>query len=172
MRIFKKILIKFFGEKFYFSLRWFLKYGPKYFSIVSYWFIEGWLSEKEALALYKTVKNLKSKNPIIVEIGSWFGKSSVVLAKAVKKKKGVLYCIDPLDASGDSFSQLSYLKKNFNLKERFLSNIKKAKVEKYIKLITKKSQDVVKDWKSSVDFIFIDADHSYSSVKEDFIFWS
>ncbi|MCM8787820.1 MAG: class I SAM-dependent methyltransferase [Candidatus Omnitrophica bacterium] len=172
MSFIKKILIKVFGEKFYFTLRWFLKYGPKYFSLISYWFIEGWLSEKEALVLYRTVKNLRVLNPIVVEIGSWLGKSSVVLAKAVKKKKGFLHCIDPFDASGDSFSKDSYSTKNFDLKEKFLSNIKKAKVEKYVKLIPKKSQDAIKEWNSPIDFIFIDADHTYSNVKEDFIFWS
>ncbi|MEM7816503.1 MAG: class I SAM-dependent methyltransferase [Candidatus Aenigmatarchaeota archaeon] len=172
INFFKKILINFFGEDFYFRFRWLLKYGPKYFPIVNYWFIEGWLSEKEALVLYSLVRSLKTTNPIVLEIGSWVGKSSVVLAKAVKRKKGVLYCIDPFDASGDSFSKENYSIKNFNLKEKFLSNIKKSKVEKYVKIIAKKSQDALKEWNNSVDFIFIDADHSYSNVKEDFVCWS
>ena len=49
--------------------------------------IDGWLNVREACELYKIAKSLTGENLVLCEIGSWLGRSSYVLAKAIKNKK-------------------------------------------------------------------------------------
>lgn len=170
------IFIPILKERLYFKLRWFLKHGIRYFKILDYWYIAGWLSENEAIALYDLVLKINTKNPVIVELGSWLGKSSIVLAKALSyKKAGILYCVDSFDLDGDNFSRDTYIKEqkklNSSVKEQFIFNIKKSKVLKYIKILEGKSYEVAKNFKDQIDLLFIDANHNYDSVKLDFFLW-
>jgi len=66
--------------------------------------IPGWLRGKEAKAMASVVSSL-SDDCVVVEIGSFLGSSSVLLAGARKLRgSGKLYCVDPFDGSGDAFS--------------------------------------------------------------------
>jgi len=73
-----------------------LKRGLKYRHIVNYVDINGWLSINEAIELYNIAESLPMNAPVVVEIGSWLGKSSLILSKGIKNKSGAkLYCINP-----------------------------------------------------------------------------
>jgi hypothetical protein len=51
-------------------------------------------------------------------------------------------------------------------------NLRKFGVENKVHPIVKKSEDAVKDWNRSIDFLWIDGDHRYKEVKKDFDLWS
>lgn len=173
----KKFMTSILGSSFYFKLRWLLLYGRKYSAISGYWDIDGWLPECEAMALYDAAIKLTDNQPVAVEIGSWQGKSSVIIAKGIKNKNNpLLYCIDPFDASSDA-QGAEDLRQRANklevtLKEIFLKNITKCNVRQYIKVLEGKSQDFVNDWQEKIDFLFIDGDHSYEAILGDFLSWS
>jgi predicted O-methyltransferase YrrM len=176
-KIIKKIIVYVFGSGPYFKFRWFIKHGPQYFPIACYWNIDGWLYEKEAITLYNIALNLPDNNPVVVEIGSWLGKSSVIIAKGIRKKKDpILYCIDPFNASGDVLGKQDYDKRakklEGTLKGTFIKNMKKCKVHNYIKILEGMSYDFVDEWKQKIDFLFIDASHSYEDTLRDFVSWS
>lgn len=177
MQVARKILTYILNETNYLRLRWLLKYGLKYYDIWCYQLIEGWLPEIEALALYDISRNLPDNHPIVVEIGSWLGKSSVVLAKGIKRKNSpYLYCIDPFNASGDDLSVTIFtkihLKKERPLKDIFVDNIKAYGVSDYIKILEGYSYNFAKDWDQPIVFLFIDGDHSYDAVLQDYLSWS
>ena len=71
--------------------------------------IPGWLTDKEASELFDLVSNIPSDNPICCEIGSYMGKSSIVLGMALLAKKGgKVFCIDPFDLiKSDYYEQVS-----------------------------------------------------------------
>ncbi|MBI4708036.1 MAG: class I SAM-dependent methyltransferase [Candidatus Omnitrophica bacterium] len=172
----KFIISLLFGESAYFKMRWFLLYGRSYYAIAGYWAIDGWLTEKEARALYDTVCNLSAKEPVVVEIGSWLGKSSVILGKGLKKKKaGKLFCIDPFDASGDKIGEEDYHRRaerlGIPLVEKFIRNLKKCGVFEYVEILQGKSWEFSGEWNKEVDFLFIDGDHSYEAVLRDYLDW-
>jgi len=56
--------------------------------------IPGWTPADELLALYALALGTSSLPGDVVEIGSWCGRSSVVLAEATQHSHAVLYCVD------------------------------------------------------------------------------
>src|SRR5580700_7636803 len=70
--------------------------------------IPGWTRNKEADALAAMAYGLEG-DAVIVEIGSFFGSSTVFLAGSRKLKgAGKVHCVDPFDGSGDSYSVPHY----------------------------------------------------------------
>lgn len=165
------------------SIRRFVqKYGKEYKEIKNYMKIEGWLTENEAVTLFNLARNLKNKeNPVIVEIGSWLGKSSFIIATGIKQisRKACLFCIDPFNSEGDSKSKQSYLLlqerlfllKHLTLKERFIRNMKSNNVYDRIKILEGYSFNFAKKFHKQIDILFIDSNHEYKAVLRDYIDW-
>lgn len=145
--------------------------------IKNYSLIHGWFSANEALALFKLVQSIKRDNVVVCEIGSWLGKSSYVIARALDTKKyGKLFCIDPFDSSGEDSSKRLYKHLAQNLKmsilDKFKENMIKFGVMNKIEIIQGHSQDVIKTFNTKIDILFIDGDHSYKAVLNDYKNWS
>ena len=109
--------------------------------------IAGWLTKNEGRLLAYFAKRTKG---IIVEIGSYRGKSTICMARATKKK---IYAIDP-----------HYLRSYTKL----LANTKKYK---NIIPIKKTSAAANKNWKLPISLLHIDGAHEYKFVKEDLKLW-
>jgi predicted O-methyltransferase YrrM len=54
----------------------------------------------------------------------------------------------------------------------FYENVRKAGVEAYIEAMKCSSNQLVPFWTKPIDMLFIDGDHNYAEVKNDFINWS
>ncbi|MBN2421624.1 class I SAM-dependent methyltransferase [Candidatus Woesearchaeota archaeon] len=122
--------------------------------------IDGLISDIEAELLFSLAKKCKNKG-VIVEIGSWKGKSTVCLALGSKKgSKNKIYAVDPHIIEG--------FNSTYN---EFITNIKKAKVEDVVIPLVKTSKEASKNFKEKIELIFIDGDHSYQGVREDFELW-
>jgi MMP 1-O-methyltransferase len=136
--------------------------------IESYKSINGWLSKYEAIGLNQIARRLTG-NAIVVEIGSWQGKSTFCIAKGLKQ--GKVYAIDPFNADGgdDKNSTVEYLRQkgDDDLLDIFLNNMTKNHVMD--KVIAKKgySQEFVDEFEK-IDFLFIDGDHSIKGCKTDY----
>ena len=129
--------------------------------------VGGWLSEEEILFLYNTAKKLPDGSTII-EIGSYKGKSTIAMAQALDdegKPNTKIYAIDPFNSGG-----IKPLEGN-DTYEEYLKNITQTKMDKYI--VTKKdySENVASEWKKPIDFLWIDGNHAYDSVKTDILAW-
>ena len=151
--------------------------GIKYSSIFPYEGIPGWLSEDEAITLYELALSLPHDRPVAVEIGSWLGKSSLVLSKGLKGKIGPkLYCIDPFNGDADEVDRAMYgremRKMNRTLKETFLDNMKKHGVLDVVRPMEGYSFEFAADFKEPIDLLFIDGNHDYEAVLQDYEQWS
>ncbi len=121
----------------------------------------------EAQLLYQLAKNTPSKG-IIVEIGSWKGKSTICLAWGAKQgPKSLVYAIDPHTGSKEH-RQKSKVVHTF---KDFRKNINQAGVENWIKPLVKTSLKAAQSFKKQADLIFIDGSHQYQAVKKDFQAW-
>ena len=101
----------------------------------------------------------------IVEIGSYIGESTEVFTKNFPN--ATIYSVDPYIPNYEANDNAS--KDMDNVENEFL---KLLETHKNIKKIKKLSSEAVKDFEDgSIDFVYIDANHTYESVKEDIILW-
>lgn len=129
--------------------------------------IEGWLSDREGETLYNLAMNCKGKG-VIVEIGSWKGKSTIWIGNGSKNGKKIkVYAIDPHKGSSEHQKE----NKKIWTFEEFKNNIKKAKLDDIIVPLVKTSEEAAKNFNKPVEFIFIDGAHEYEFVKLDFDLW-
>ena len=158
------------------KLKMLLVNGFEYRKILGFMDIEGWLARDEAVALYDVAKSLRAEQPVVVEIGSWLGKSSMVLAKALLAKKSPrLYCIDPFNGDGDAPSKTLFYRQadaRVSLKQKFLANMRKYNVEHLIQVLPGYSYDLVNTFAEPIDFLFLDGNHEYAATLRDFEEWS
>jgi len=130
--------------------------------------IQGWFAEEEADLLIASVRKSASlesecsEDLSVVEVGSYCGKSTVVLGTTIKylgKKNLKLYAIDP----HEDYEFGGFLKTYPILKE----NIRASNIDEYVEIVKSKSTDV--QWCRPITFLFIDGLHDYDSVKSDFL---
>jgi len=118
---------------------------------------------------YNAIIN-KFDNGIFVEIGTYKGASIMFLAEKIKdlNKNIKLYGIDTFEGSIEHQEDPEV--KAGKLYEVYLKNIDPLK--DYIITIKGNSKEVYKQFEDeSIDFLFIDADHAYESVKKDLELW-
>jgi predicted O-methyltransferase YrrM len=113
----------------------------------------------------------------VVEIGSWLGKSSVVLAKALADRPGAkLYCIDPFNAEGDAESRANYTARSAGLdetlEERFRSNLRRNGVGGSVIVRRGYSHEFAGAHAEPIDLLFIDGNHEHAAVERDYLDWS
>jgi len=129
--------------------------------------VEGSLYDREGQFLYSAAKNCKGRG-LIVEIGSWKGKSTIWLARGSKAGNKVKICaIDPHTGC------IEHRERNIKVWtfEEFRENIRNAKVDDIIVPMVKTSKEAAQDFKEPVEFVFVDGDHKYELVKLDFELW-
>lgn len=95
---------------------------------------------------------------VIVEIGCFEGKTTAALAGSTA---GRVYSIDPFFSGRLGISYGELVAKFFCWKLRL----------KNIQFLKAFSHDVAPAFQQAVDFIFIDADHSYEAIKRDWEDW-
>jgi predicted O-methyltransferase YrrM len=130
--------------------------------------IEGFLGRREGPYLYRLAQ-FGIKLGVVVEIGSWKGKSTVWLAKGMESVGGgEIFAIDP-HIGGDDFVRLGYTA--VNTVEEFKNNINRAGVGSLVRLVQKPSLVAVQGWSQGIGLLWIDGDHGYNAVSADFYQW-
>jgi len=133
--------------------------------------IDGWLHHDEAFFLFNAAAEMTNKKGVIVEIGSYRGRSATAMGLGVRlitnpANPTEIYCIDPF--------------KPFNLRDGtpayptlkdFNENIISKGLSDIVKAIPKKSLEANLNWDKPIKLLFIDGNHEYEAVKEDYLAW-
>lgn len=110
--------------------------------------------QKKGLEKFINTVLKDKKNLVGIELGSFCGNSSEMFIDSGAFDK--LYCIDAFDGIYGKYTE-----QIFN--ERFKDNEKIIKIKNY-------TNNAVNNFTyASIDFIYIDADHNYNSVKQDIL---
>jgi predicted O-methyltransferase YrrM len=127
---------------------------------------EGWVAGVEGALLYCLAKK-SSASGVIVEIGSWKGRSTVFLANGSKAGPQVrVYAIDPHEGNGGD-QRLTVIP-TF---DEFKKNIANAQAENIVIPIVKTSKEAANVFQEPCALIFVDGSHEPDSVKQDFALW-
>jgi predicted O-methyltransferase YrrM len=126
--------------------------------------LPGMLTYDEVDCLYR-LGQMNHCNGVIVEIGSWQGKSTIALALgAAKTHREKIYAIDPHAVQPEE----GYLE---DTRSAFVANIKRASVDGQVIPMIMTSKEAARDWRQPIRLLWIDGDHRYESVKQDFLLW-
>jgi len=127
--------------------------------------VEGFLApwEIQFLALLAAYPTTEGE---ILEIGSFKGKSTVVLAKANRfVNSGTVHAVDPMTSPAESDPDVEEGGKTL---ADFEATIAAHGVADDIRLYQMRSKELAKQWNKQLRLLWIDGDHSYAGVKEDF----
>jgi len=122
--------------------------------------IEGFLVPGQEWWLYNMAYKLED-DAVIVEIGSFKGRSTSCLALGCIGTSKHVYAIDTFNGNDVDFP-------NRNFMDEFRKNLNQLGVTRYVTPMVGASVDVAREWHKPIDFIFIDGSHHYDDVVADF----
>ena len=126
--------------------------------------VEGYLSENEARFLGMLAACVPGKGPI-VEIGSFKGRSTVMLGKvAARYGLGPVVAIDPHNSTILLDHQANPQASSYDC---FLESIRAAGVAEQVEPLVRDSKEAAKTWQRPIRLLWIDGDHSYEGAKSD-----
>lgn len=133
--------------------------------------VEGWLEDDEAALLIAMVERAAAQRSpeeglTIVEVGSYCGKSTIVLALAAKAQElpGRVYAIDRFD--GRIGAHDGTITQGPPTHQSFLQNIARAGLESIVEPIRNMTHRVA--WDRPIDVLLVDGYHDYPNVARDF----
>ncbi len=139
--------------------------------------IPGWVSGQAAREVAARSYMLAG-DPVIVEVGVFMGRSTVLLAAPRRRRgSGKVFCVDPFDCSGDEFSVPFYQKElagtgAASLEDVFRQNLQRRSLEPWVVVLKGGSSNVIVGWTRPIDLLLLDGDHSPSGARAIFDLWS
>lgn len=119
-------------------------------------------------ALKNLAQQVANEGMVIVEIGTWKGLSTTVLAHVAREYNGKVYCIDRYEAY--DWDRPSPFKPD--ILATFYQNMSELGLWSYICPMLMLSIDAAAIFETErANLVFIDASHNYDSVKMDIIVW-
>src|SRR5215471_625889 len=138
--------------------------------------VAGWTRGPEAAELMQATYNLPS-DAVVIEIGSFLGSGSILLAGARKlRRSGQVHCVDPFDGSGDAPSLPEYARilsshANTSQLDAFRENVRNAGLVRWVSIHQGPAEEIGQNWSPPVDLLFMDGDQSPKGVSAAFASW-
>jgi predicted O-methyltransferase YrrM len=130
--------------------------------------IEGWMRPSEIEWLTETACTM----PIgarVVEIGSWKGKSTVAICKGLADRNARMWAVDTFEGDAGTDQFIGQVPPGEVL-DAFRANTREFA---FLELVIARSTEAATRFDdASLDWIFIDADHSYEAVVADIRAWT
>ncbi len=132
--------------------------------------VEGWMTRDQAARLWHRAREL-GDGTRIVEIGSFRGRSMIVLASAAPANTEIV-AIDPhlgTDRGPQEIVTTKALGESDN--EVFNRNLAAAGVDDRVRHVRKMSADALGEVDGTIDLLYIDGAHRYGPARADMVDW-
>lgn len=138
----------------------------------------GFMPKDEGLALYEAA--IAAPPGVMLEIGSYCGRSTLFLAAAAKEKNSRLYTLDHHCGSeehqpGEGYHDpevLDPLTGRVNTLPHLLETVGRAQLEPWIVVLVGRSQIIASLWTQPLSLLLIDGGHAAETTHGDFDGWS
>lgn len=132
--------------------------------------VDGWMTDAQARRLWDRASAVPERGQI-VEIGSFHGRSTVVLARAAAAGVQVI-AIDPHAGSdrGPQEIEASAVRGDSDY-ENFTSNLSRLGVKDRVRHVRRTSQDAGADVDGTIDLLYIDGAHRFGPARTDIRDW-
>lgn len=130
--------------------------------------VDGWMTEGQARALYDAAASCPPGGTI-VEIGSFHGRSTIVLASASPPDATVI-AIDPHAGNDRGPQEIEGFEAEADQDHaRFNRNLNDAGVAERVTHVRKFSDDALADIEGEVDVLYVDGAHRYAPARSDIV---
>lgn len=141
--------------------------------------VQGFMPSDEGQALYQAALRYLDGG-VGVEIGTYCGKSSVLLGAAAQQTASVLYTIDHHHGSEEHQAGWDYHDASmvdevtglFDTLPTFRRTLDAAALDDHLVAVVGKSPVVARGWRSPLQFLFIDGGHTEAAAARDFEGWA
>ena len=132
--------------------------------------VEGWLSDDQARRLWDRARVVPPGGQI-VEIGSYRGRSAIVLGRAAGDRTEVV-AIDPHAGNDRGPQQIQGTAEEGEADNRaFHANLDRARVADAVRHVRRRSQDALRVVSGGVDLLYVDGAHRFSPARNDIASW-
>lgn len=141
--------------------------------------IKGFMDDAEARRLYEEAKKAARRGPLL-EIGSYCGRSAVIIGTACQEEDSVLFSIDHHRGSEEQQKGQEYFDPDLydgkihgiNTFPFFRETLARTGLEDVVIPVVSRSAVAGRMWKTPLSMVFIDGGHSHEAAREDFLTWS
>lgn len=124
---------------------------------------QGWFHHGE-----KILDLIEQRKPkVCVELGSWRGASAIAIGRLIRQWGGTLTCVDTWTGEVNGGTAIA----SPAMLAECAHNLVAAGVSSSIRLIPALTVDAALWWHGPIDFLYVDADHSYASTLADIEQW-
>lgn len=132
--------------------------------------VEGWLSDGQARRLWDAAQRVPSGG-VIVEIGSFRGRSTIVLAMA-SREDVELIAIDPHGGGDRGPNEIAPDRaRGESDNSVFRGNLRRAGVDQRVRHVRAMSSQAVGDVHGPIDLLYVDGAHRYGPARDDIGTW-
>jgi len=129
--------------------------------------VEGWLTDEQARCLWERAAAAKR----IVEIGSFRGRSAIVMALAAGPQ-AELVAIDPHAGNDRGPQEIEADAAAGEADNRaFRANLQRAGVSERVRHVRLPSQDALGEVHGELDLVYVDGAHRYGPARDDLALW-
>jgi predicted O-methyltransferase YrrM len=135
--------------------------------------VPGWRQGEEAAAVYAASYS-RPDHAVIVEVGAFLGRSTILLAGARKLRgSGRVHSIDPFDCSGDAaslpvYEQILREVGGGDLRSHFEQNLRIAGVGEWVEIHQQQAAEAGAAWTLPIDLLLLDGDQSPEGARAAF----